>query len=137
MRLGNPKIAVDTHAEENGKWVECPEAWWYSPDKPMSILIRGATTRRHSLLLQRLTKGLTAKEIDERAIEIQQDLACDVILNWENHFDTDGNTITYSPDVASKVIHNHDNRRYTEYVISVARSLSTFNPEQLEEVEKN
>ena len=137
MRLGNPNLAVDTNAELNGKWADCPDIWWVSKDKPMRVCIKGASTRQHTLLIQRLTKNLTPEQIEETALEINQDLALDLLCGWENHFDPEGNEIPFSTENAKYIVKDPDNRRYVEFILLLSRTLTTFDPEKKEATTKN
>lgn len=135
MRLGNPRLAVDTKLEEEGKWVECPDLWWKDREHPMRILVRGATTNKYRSLARKLTRDLSREELEERAHELSAELSISLIVNWENFFDTEGSQILFSIETCREILFDPDNRRLLDHINKVAASLATFDVS--EEVEKN
>lgn len=139
MRLGNPHLAVDTKLQNEGAWVDCPSMWWSDKNNPMSICVRSVTNRDYILLLRQLTKDLTPDEIEDKSFEIGVELAKNVLVNWRNHFDIDGNVIHFDLEIAAKVLSNPDNKRYLDFVLLSSRTQTNFDAKakEKEEVEKN
>ena len=127
MRLGNPGLAVDSQLEADGKWIDCPRAWWRDADTPMRVLLRGAASKEHQALIRRVTKGLSREQIEERDSEILSEISAHLVAGWENVFDTSGSAVRYAPEVCRIILANPDNRRFVDFISRMANDISTFN----------
>lgn len=137
MRLGNPKLAIDTRLEEDGKWVDMPSIWWQDEAHPMRALIRGAYSREHQALIRKLTKGLSREQLEERADTLSVQFAVDLLRGWENWIGTDGEQIRYSVENCRAILENQDNRRVLDWINRIANDLSTYDADTRERTEKN
>lgn len=137
MRLGNPSLAIDSKAEENGRWLDCPSIWWRDANTPMRILLRGANSQAHQAFIRKITKGLNREQLEERAVELSAKIGAALVAGWEGWFDCNGEPVRYSVDMALAVLENPDNRRLLDFISRKANELETFNAERREEIEKN
>ena len=105
MRLGNPNLAVDTKAENEGKWVECPVVWWFDPSLPMRVLIRGTANQDFQAAIRSKTKDMSSTDQFKNAFEISAELVADYLLiGWENVFAEDGSPVQYSKHAANEYV---------------------------------
>ena len=128
MRLGN-KLTIDSDAEENGIWVDLPEDWWWSPEHPAAVCVRGMQSKRCQAAVRAYAKDaedekLSVEEHDERTARL---LADDVLVNWRGIFDEDGNELGFTPQLALGVLTNRDNRQFADFIATKSADLDTFN----------
>lgn len=137
MRLGNPKLAVDSQAEEDGLWVDCPTIWWPSPDRPMRGKVRSKASKRHQSLLRKLTKGLSQEELEQRAEDIAIELSAALLADWQEWLDESGAPLPYSEEMALAVLRNRENRDMLNWVNQAADDTQRFYYHNRENSEKN
>lgn len=137
MRLGNPKVAVDSEAEDTGVWNDCPTIWWVSEDKPARVRVRSRLSRRYQALLRKLTKGLDKDALEEKAEEIAIDLTGVLLSGWDGIVDSDGNDLAYSEETALSVVRNHDNRDFVNFVNLCADNTQKYYVDNRGSAEKN
>ena len=137
MRLGNPRVAVDSIVELEGKWIEYPREWWWDDTHPMRAKVRGIAAKQYQLDIGDITKGLTPEQRVESAAELFPKLVAKAVLDFENWFNEDGKEIVYSSEICLAILANPDNRRVLQFTSDKAGDLSTYDVAAREEVEKN
>ncbi len=130
MRLGNKHLAVDTAAEENGRWVKGPEDWG-----DVDLLICGTESRAYrAALRERHSDSMTH---EQREVMVAELVADHLLKGWRGLVDLGGEPIAYSPATSRAICLNMDNRRLIEFVLAKAIDLRTFDAGAVEQDVKN
>lgn len=137
MRLGNPKLAVDSSAEDAGVWNDCPKIWWVSEDKPARIRVRSRMSRGYQALLRKLTKGLSKDDVEEKAEDIAVELTAALTADWQGIVDDSGNDVVYSEETALSIMRNRENRDLVNFINLCADNTQQFYFNNREHAEKN
>lgn len=130
MRLGNKGLAVDSAAEENGRWVDGPAEWG-----DVKLLICGTESRAYrAALRERYSDKVTP---EQREMMIAELVADHLLKGWKGIVDIGGQPVEYAPATCRSICLNLDNRRLVEFVLSKAADLHTFDPVAVEQDAKN
>lgn len=122
MRLGNHGLAVDSAAEENGRWVKAPAEWG-----DVDLLICG--TESHAYRAAEREKKLDRMTPDQRLVALSELIAEHLIKGWRGLIDAHGQPVEFSAAGCRAICLNRDNRRLIEFVYGKASDLRTFNVE--------
>jgi len=123
MRIGNPGVAIDTAAEENGKWFDAPAEWG-----GISVCVASAFSVQYQAATE-ASKLRDEKDPSRREAIVADLVASKLIRGWRGLRDVNGSDIPYSTDAAVAICRNRDNRRFLMWVMDVAAGTRSFDAE--------
>lgn len=130
MKLNLDKyFAVDRDAAENGKWFEIAPG--------IEFKIRRHNSKHVSAVQRKLAAKYPngqppSSETEDFALRV---LAEGVIANWRGVADENGNEISYSPEMAYRILKEYPD--LAEMVSTITMDMNRFRTEEDEELVKN